>query len=56
MFQMGLGLAREFPGSQVDQALAAEIDRATPERAALLGHIDFKHSGGTAAEPLAQRP
>jgi HEAT repeat protein len=36
MFQMGLGLAREFPGSQIDQALAAELDRAAPERAALL--------------------
>lgn len=36
MFQMALGTAREFPGNQVDQALAAEIDRATPERAALL--------------------
>jgi HEAT repeat protein len=36
MFQMGLGLAREFPGSQVDQTLAAELDRAAPERAALL--------------------
>jgi HEAT repeat protein len=36
MFQMGLGLAREFPGSQVDQVLAAELDRATPQQAALL--------------------
>jgi HEAT repeat protein len=36
MAQMGLGLAREFPGNQVDQALADEIDRATPERAVLV--------------------
>jgi HEAT repeat protein len=36
MFQMALGTAREFPGGQVDQALAGEIDRTTPERAALL--------------------
>lgn len=36
MFQMALGTAREFPGREVDNALAAEIDRATPERAALL--------------------
>jgi HEAT repeat protein len=36
MFQMGLGLAREFPGSQVDQTLAAELDGTAPERAALL--------------------
>jgi HEAT repeat protein len=36
MFQMALGTSRQFPGRQVDEALAAEVDRATPERAALL--------------------
>jgi HEAT repeat protein len=36
MFRMALGLAREFPGSQVDQAMAAELDHATPEHAALV--------------------
>jgi HEAT repeat protein len=36
MFRMALGAAREFPGIQVDQALAAEIDHATPEHAALV--------------------
>ncbi len=36
MFRMALGLAREFPGTQVDQALAGEIDHATPEHAALV--------------------
>jgi len=36
MFRMALGLARAFPGTQVDQALAAEIDHATPEHAALV--------------------
>ena len=36
VFQLGLSTAREFPGSEVDKALAAEVDRATPERAAAL--------------------
>ena len=36
LFQLALSTAREFPGDQVDQALAAEVDRATPERAALI--------------------
>lgn len=35
-FQMALSTAREFPGEQVDQALAQEITRAEPERAALI--------------------
>ena len=35
LFQLALGTAREFPGGDVDQALAAEMTRATPERAAL---------------------
>jgi HEAT repeat protein len=36
LFQIGLKTAREFPGSEVDRALAAELDRAPPERAALV--------------------
>jgi len=36
LFQLALMTAREFPGGQVDEALAAEVDRATPERAALV--------------------
>ncbi|MBC7852275.1 MAG: PBS lyase, partial [Pirellulaceae bacterium] len=36
LFQMALSTAREFPGEDVDQALAAELDRAPPERAALI--------------------
>jgi HEAT repeat protein len=36
LFYIGLGTAREFPGSEIDKALAAELDRATPERAALV--------------------
>ncbi len=36
LFQLALGTAREFPGGDVDQALAAEMARATPERAALM--------------------
>jgi len=36
MFQMALGTAREFPGNQIDQALANEIAQVAPERAALL--------------------
>lgn len=36
MFQLALGTAREFPGSEVDKALATEMVRATPPRAALM--------------------
>ena len=35
-FQIALGTARLVRGSAVDQSLAAEIDRTTPERAALV--------------------
>jgi HEAT repeat protein len=33
---LGLGMARELPGREVTNGLAAELARATPERAALL--------------------
>ena len=36
LFQMALITAREFPGGDVDQALAAELESAPPERAALV--------------------
>lgn len=36
LFQIALGTAREFSGGDVDKALAAELDRAFPERAALI--------------------
>jgi hypothetical protein len=36
MFQLALGTAREFPGGEVDEALAAEMVRATPRHAALM--------------------
>lgn len=36
LLQIALSTAREFPGREVDQALAAELARATPERAALV--------------------
>ena len=36
IFQIGLSTARELPGREVDKALAGELDRAAPERAALL--------------------
>ncbi|MCP4888526.1 MAG: hypothetical protein GY904_18165 [Planctomycetaceae bacterium] len=36
MFQLALGIVREFPGSQVDQALANELANTTPQRAALM--------------------
>jgi len=36
LFQIGLSTARELPGREVADALAAELDHATPERAALL--------------------
>ena len=35
-FQLALTIAREFPGGEVDKALAAEMVRATPDRAALI--------------------
>ncbi len=35
-FELALGTAREFPGSQVDKALATEMVRAIPGRAALM--------------------
>lgn len=38
MFQLALTTAREFPGSGVDTALADELVKATPERAALVVH------------------
>lgn len=36
LFQIALSTAREFSGSGIDKALAAELDQATPERAALI--------------------
>lgn len=36
LFQIALGTAREFPGRQVDKALASELDSAAPERVALI--------------------
>lgn len=36
LFQLGLSTAREFPGKEVDKALAAEVDTAPPERAAVI--------------------
>ena len=36
MFELALFVAREFPGSEVDQSLAAELAKATPERGALI--------------------
>ena len=36
LFQIALSTAREFPGSNLDKALADEIARLAPERAALL--------------------
>ena len=36
MFQLALGTVREFPGGDVDKALAAELGGTTPGRAALM--------------------
>lgn len=36
LFQLGLTTAREFPGSEVDKALAAELEFAESDRAALI--------------------
>jgi HEAT repeat protein len=36
LFQIGLSTAREFPGGEVDKALATEMARAEPDRAALI--------------------
>ena len=35
-FRLALGVAREFSGDEVDQALAAELAKASPDRAALM--------------------
>lgn len=35
-FQIGLSTAREFPGGEVDKALAAELEQLAPQRAALV--------------------
>lgn len=36
MFQLALGTAREFPGKEIDKALAAELGKTIPQRAALI--------------------
>jgi len=36
LFQLGLSTAREFPGGEVDKALAAELAQANQDRAALI--------------------
>jgi HEAT repeat protein len=36
LFQLALGVTREFPGSDLDQALAAELSKTEPARAALI--------------------
>ena len=36
MFQLALGTVREFPGGDIDKALAAELTDAAPDRAALI--------------------
>lgn len=36
LFQLALSTAREFPGGDIDKALAGEMARMTPQRAALL--------------------
>lgn len=36
LFRLGLGTAREFSGGALDQALAKELNRAAPARAALI--------------------
>lgn len=35
-FRIGLSTARELPGREVDEALAAEVGKASPDRAALI--------------------
>lgn len=35
-FQLALGTAREFPGSELDKALAGELAKLSPDRAALV--------------------
>ena len=36
LFQLALTTAREFPGSEIDKVLVTELNRATPDRAALI--------------------
>jgi HEAT repeat protein len=51
LFQVGLSTARELSAREVDQALAAELERAFPERAALIISVmaDRKESVDLAA-------
>jgi HEAT repeat protein len=44
LFQIALSTAREFPGREVDKALAAELEGSFPERAALvIGAMADRH-------------
>lgn len=36
LFQLALGTAREFPGAEIDKALAGSLNKVTPARAALI--------------------
>lgn len=38
LLYIGLSTAREFPGTEIDKALAAELGKAQPDRAALIIH------------------
>ncbi len=51
LFEIGLFTAREFPGGEVDKALAEELAKTAPERAALLIHamVDRKETVVVAA-------
>jgi HEAT repeat protein len=50
LFGIGLRTARELPGRQVTEALAAELERASPDRQALLALV-LADRGDTAALP-----
>jgi len=52
LFQLGLGTAREFPGGEVDKALATEIAVAPPPRAALIVQVIADRKGTVALPAL----
>ena len=54
LFQIGLMTARELPGQAVADAVAAEMDQATPRRAALLLNV-LADRGDASASPIMLR-
>ena len=53
-FQMGLSTARELPGREVAEVLAAEVPRATSQRAALLLYALADHTDSVASPAVLE--